>query len=264
MEELKKHNSATMELTDIKTFKDLCYYKSLYTNDLVRKYPGCRELKEGEKGLNYFTGEDKYLWIEKIIHSYNSLGFCVGGPQPGSLKEINVYTSHYDYMTKSDNFLQGNYKLGQRAMINGFMLESHAIKIYNIMKQNPNYIVSLSCYDNDIPEEFNCCSLTFKDDIPMYAELKEQDKFLSSDHCMKDNCDFDELYKKIPNIHFRGFGNITKIDNLFRMLNYEYLPNLDSSLFENNVIVLISIMDKRWNYNDDLWIDLYKCLFYNQ
>lgn len=252
-----------MELTDIKTFKDFCYYTSLYTNNLVQKYPWCRELKEGEKGLHYFTNEDKYLWIEKIIHSYNSLGLCVGGPQPGSLKEINVYESYYDYKMKTENFLQGNYKLGQRAMINGNMLKSQAIKIYNIMKQNPNYVVSLSCYDNDIPEEFNCCTLTFKDDRPMYAELKEQEKMMSSEYYMN-NVYEHELEKKIPDIHFRGFGNVTKIENLFKKTNYEYLPNLDPSLFENDEIVRIEIMDKRWNNNNDLWIDLYTCLFYNQ
>jgi hypothetical protein len=36
---------------------------------------------------------------------------------------------------------------------------------------------------------------------------------------------------------------------------------MDQQYFKDDVVIKVSIMDKRWNNNNDMWNDLLKCLY---
>lgn len=207
----------------------------------------------------------EYEWIAKYIFSYNLLGFCTSGSQPGKIYKTKVYKNHYDHLKEQDNpnyeFLEGNYEIYQRAFVNGWMEKDKALKFYEQMKNNPNYIVSLSCIDNVIDKEFEQCSLTAKDGRLMYEELGQIREEL-------ENIDWDdklkliETFKKIPNIHETCYGgHREKRPSFFSYLHEKHYPNMEKKYFEDDVIVCVSIMDKRWNNNDEFWTDILECLY---
>jgi uncharacterized protein YkvS len=164
-------------------------------------------------------------------------------------------------MTRNSNFLEGNYQLYQRAFINGFMEKDKALKFYNQLKNNPNYIVSLSCMENNFDQEFDVCTLSAKDGRLMYDELYEHDRLMNELNLQNKFFDNDTVYKNIPNIHTTYYSrNKLEIPNIFKSSFERYLKNMEEKYFEDNVIVKVSIMDKRWNHNDEFWNDILKCL----
>jgi hypothetical protein len=132
--------------------------------------------------------------------------------QPGTEYKIEMYQNHYDYMANMANidpnykFLDGNYKKKQRACVSGLMLKSKSIEVYNQMSKNSNYIISLSCMDNDISEDLSICSMPFKDELAMYGELKLHNNLIEQQFTNKlfDNDEF----KKIPYIPVKYTKNI--------------------------------------------------------
>lgn len=225
-----------MEYSDIKNFNDLCYYGSLYTNDIVKKFLGWGSTS----GKSLYELQGKYEWIGKIVHSYNLLGFCTQLSQPGVLVDCSKFEEYKD----------GNYKHGQRARIRGFMLKDKALKIYEYMKKNKNYVMSLSCKYNNIPFDCTVSSIIFKDDEPEKCKMK----------CNKRKRNDKSIPKHSEIVSY--FGQSKKLPTAFSLFTKNYLINMESKYFEDDVIVVFDIMDKRWNYNDELWTDLLKCLYY--
>jgi hypothetical protein len=166
-------------------------------------------------------------------------------------------------MVGNPTFLEGNYQLYQRAFINGWMEKDKALKFYNQMKYNPNYIVSLSCMENNYDQEFNVCTLPAKDGRLMYDELYEHDRLLNeynlTDEFFDENND---TFKNILNIPTTYYGGDKKeCTNAFKLHYNKYLKNMEKKYFKDNVVIHVSIMDKRWNYNDEFWNDILKCLY---
>ena len=58
------------------------------------------------------------------------------------------------------------------------MLKSKVIEVYNQTSKNTNYIISMICMDNEIPEDLNICLMPFKDELSMYEELKLQNNLI--------------------------------------------------------------------------------------
>ncbi len=253
-----------MEYTNIKTFDQLCLYGSLFVSDRVKKFPGWKDLKDGKKALCEMVEE--YEWIGKFIFGYNLLGFFTVSSQPGTIYKTEIYSNHYDYMMNAmeesnPQILEGNYELYQRAFVNGWMEKDKAIKFYNLIKQNPNYLISLSCFENEIPKEYEICTLVAKDGIPMFKELEESHELLKKLNLFK-LFDKDPQFKKIPHIPATYYGGRKDPEpNAFEKSQKKYLINMDSQYFDPDVIVCVSIMDKRWNNNDEFWTDILNCLY---
>lgn len=254
-----------MEYSNIKNFNDLCWYGSLYVSNQVKKSPNWIDLEDGKKALYEMVG--KHEWIGKIIYSYNLLGFYTYCSQPGRIYQTKLFANHYDAMTEQNNpnykYLRGNYEMYQRACVNGFMEKDKAIKLYELVNQNPNYIISLSCMENKIDKEFEVCTLPAKNRKLMCNELFEMEKqLLQINASNKQSFNDDKIFKKIPDIPVTYYGGKKeKFSNKFKILHEKYLTSMDKYFFQDDVIVSVSIMDKRWNNNEEFWNDILMWLY---
>ena len=269
--------------SEIKTFRELCHYGAklvsdetnfgkewLYTMKFLQSYDGY--LSQG-KFLYEMVGDKR--WIARLILKYNKLGFYTVISQPGIMRNDRVYKSHwhgmvYKYNKKrkypSDEYQKdiilkdAKYMLGQRAFVSGYMMNDMAQKIYYELKDNEDLIVRLSSKEEPLAEEYEIITITFKDGRPMFEEVKESEKLLKKLKLDNKCFDYDENFKKLPDISETYFPYRGYHPNVFSFDFRKELPKFDQKLFEDNAIVRFSVMDKRWNDNSTLWTELMKAI----
>lgn len=119
--------------------------------------------------------------------------------------------------------------------------------------------MSISCIKSEINNEHKLSGLSAKNGKLMYEELKNSDILVKElELYLFDN---DEKFKQLPNVLAKYFPEYDEpMHNHFKLLNEENLPNMEKQYFDDDVIVLMSIMDKRWNNNDEIWNDILKYL----
>ncbi len=195
-----------------KTFEDLCKLGAMYANDEINEYPGWSHVS----GQNLYEMAGRHEWIKYIICDYNTNGFFTRMSQPGN-KCIILETQ-------------------QRASVDGFMKKNMAMYVYEKLKNNENFVILTSLANRDIPFEHRVRTIPFKNNVPMFKQLKRN-----------------------PNMSVTHFGvgiNYPLFEEIFKTT----LLDADPKLFEKDNIVQFSIMDLRWNYNDELWTTLLDCI----
>lgn len=266
--------------SQIKTFKELCHYGAKLVSDEAKFDKEWLDTMQFLKSYDGWLSQGKYLyemvgdkrWIARLILKYNKLGFYTIISQPGIMRNDRVYKSHWHSMIYKYNkkrkypgdeyqkdiiLKDAKYMLGQRACISGYMMNDMAQKVYAELKDNENLIVRISSKEEPLAEEYEIMTITFKDGRPMFDEVKESYKLLEKlnlgNKCFNYN---EKNFKKIPDISKTYFCYRGYHPNVFSYDHREELPKFDPNLFENNVIVKFSIMDKRWNDNSTLWTEL--------
>ena len=137
-----------------------------------------------------------------------------------------------------------------RSVISGYLKKERALELYNMLKDNENYIITLSSIEIELPFEFEFSQFTFKNNIPMYEEYKSNILLLNENYSGYD----DDFFKKIFHIETCGFiGSVGNYENrLETIMNNRENTNKYEDIGEFDEI---SIMDKRWgNFNDIFFI----------
>lgn len=257
----------------IRTFRELCHYGAKYVSDqeifdpelnsnLIRPMPVLVEMVGNKR------------WIARLIAKYNQMGFYTQMSQPGTIYKDPAYISHWHYMryclgrkrkhADDDDYpdiilKDAKYTTGQRASVSGFMLRDMAEKVYEELRSNDNLIVRLSCKDEPVPEEYQLMTITLKDGKPMFKELKEAEKLGEELGLVKEFGGEDD-FKKIPHIRSTGFTEGIADPNSFSFVCQYSQLNLDPKYLEDNVVVYLQVMDKRWNDNSVLWTELMRAI----
>lgn len=167
--------------------------------------------------------------------------------------KANIYKNHYEYLNKDQlncELLEGNYTIMSRSVISGYLKKERALKLYNLLKNNENYIITLSSIEIELPFEFEFSEFTFKDNVPMYEEYKSNTLLLNEKNSGYD----DDFFKQIFHIETCGF--IGAVGNYENRLESIMNNGMNSNKYEDiSEFDEISIMDKRWgNFNDIFFI----------
>lgn len=215
---------------------------------------------------------DERVW--NIANEYLNYNFILSKFSDGKFIDLdNVYQNHYDYMESFKNkenyndyeYLEGDYKIGSRSTICGFMTKDNGIKLYDILKKNNNFVVCLSCYEYDdmyidwtnITDtnydniiDYTHDEFQFKNGKPMYKEYIENEIIIKNHNLGL--YDSDPVFKKLHQIHTRGFSGSLNNKDKFKNICSSMSPILRNFVEPDNVVELC-IMDKRWNNNEELF-----------
>jgi hypothetical protein len=214
--------------------KEIKYFKE---NDLCKNKPF--------KTCSVFNALNKFNIVD-----YLKNGLLISSFQIGSINNIDIYKNHYEFLNKEtlNNFsLKEDYNKMSRSVISGYLHKDRAIKLYNMLNDNEQYIVTLSSIQIDLDFEFHFSDFTFKDNKPLYEEYKKNTSIIE-----KSNIYDDELYKKLFHIEESGFiGFVGNYENrLETIMNNGMNSNNYKDISE---FVEIAIMDKRWGEYGDVF-----------
>ena len=281
--------------TKVRTFEELCEHGAKFVIDETPDHPLWRSTRKGKKALYEMVGNKE--WITQIIYQYNKLGFFTVMSQPGDVNETQLYQSHWHameysifrtvtkrrapYIYKTD----AKYTYVQKAWISGYMMRDLAEKVYAELKNNEYLDVQISCKDEPVTD-YSTLTATFRNGEPMcICKQAEENDRIKKEFGLCKLFDHDENFKKMHNIRggcgacdglikgevCRGEGGVCyylededdcvkSSPNEFAYTYRDKLQNLDPKLFENNVVVRVTIFEKRWNDNSLLWTELLKVM----
>lgn len=233
-----------------------------------------------EKEIEYYKSNEKNFFCEKKpfrtstpihvpdgfdIYDYLTNGLLISSFQIGSCSKVDIYKNYYEYINREtidSELLKGNYTKSTRSVISGYLHKDRALALYNMLKSNENYILTLSSVQNDLPFEYQFSEFTFLDDKPLYEEYN-YNLALSKEKNLIYN---DEFYKKIFHVEERGFiGSVGNYSNRFASIMNNYANNYVNNDANNDVnnenfnkyediqdYVEFAIMDKRWGNHDEI------------
>lgn len=243
--------------SEIKTFDELCRLGCDFIQNKIKTHPF---LIVDQSKDNLYELVDGNEWIRDYLYSYNLMGFYTVMSQPGSDYPIQIYSSYLDYKKSfypEFNILPLKNKFGvkQRAEVEGFMKLDKAIKLYNILKDDPEIKIGISVQidKNKIIIPSNT--------LDNYATLSYEINDNKQIRFMESEAESNEITRS----KLKGVDRNLKLSQLkhvvrryFEVRNYslnKHIPNL-----VDTDIVGVSIMDLVWNRNDYLWEKIYLCL----
>ncbi len=260
-----------------KTFDDLCSFGAEHVMDSVN-YPNMRtqlelhftHINDGEppsetdanlymKTLYEMVGP--FAWIQPIICAYNRLKWFTQMSQPGCFYETTQYKTHWHFMYDRQNdeskLVDAEYLIGQRARIGGYMKKDRALLLHKWLGDRyPNLISTVSSINIEVSPEYEDCSLSFKNRIPMLEECQ----YNRSVHDKYQNVQLtNENYKtymlELKHVSITCFSRGMRCDVTNDMLCRDYTglkhEHLDSNACEN--IAYFDVMAKNWNDNSEIW-----------
>lgn len=248
---------------EIKTFDELCKIGCKFIQNKINTHPFLIIDKTKD---NLYELIDTNEWIREHLYQYNLMGFYTVMSQPGSDYPTQIYSSYLDYKKSFvSEFseikpLDGNFGVKQRAEVEGFMKLEKALKLFDLLKDEPKIKIGISNLNsNNFYSNTN--SNTNSNTIDSYATISYQIENNNQIRFMESEAEINEIIR----LEFKGSERNYKLSKLkhvvrryFIVRNYplkKHIPNLSDT-----DIVGISIMDLVWNRNDYLWEKIYSCL----
>ena len=249
--------------SQVKTFDVLCGIGCDFIQNKIKSHPFLI-IDQTKDNLYELVGPNE--WIRDYLYQYNMMGFYTVMSQPGSDYPIQIYQTYLDYKKSFIptlnivNPLDGKFGVKQRAEVEGFMKLEKAIKLFNLLKNEPEIKIGLStCYFND--DYRNSLKNSNQNTINNYATISYQIENNKEIRFMESEAEINEIIR----LELEGSERNYKLSQLkhvirryFIVRNYplkKHIPNLS-----DNDVVGISIMDLEWNRNDYLWEKIYICL----
>jgi hypothetical protein len=184
-------------------------------------------------------------WIRNIIYQYNKKGFYTCMSQPGvDYFGIKIYKTLDERFKKVGE--TETCGIVQRAIVNGFMTENKAHKLYDKLKNDPKLVMFLSDQIQSVyDKQFEYCTLSYRISengikCIMYDEAMFCENYSSNNNEINN--------KHLPD-HFCTSA-LAHSYNVYVRCGYPCLDN----------IVGISIMCKDWNDDTYLWNTLLELL----
>ena len=235
---------------NINSFDELCETGCDFILDKIKQHPF---LIIDQTRDNLYELVGPYKWIKDYLYQYNKMGFYTVMSQPGADYPIKIYQNYLEYKKSFDNNimpLNGFYGVKQRAEVEGFMKLDKALKLFELLKDEPDIQIGLSLlispdkYLNNFNEKSIDKYATISYQIDENNELRFMELEVESNKIIRKN-----LQGVNRNYKLEQLKHVVK--RYFVVRNYlikKHIPNL-----KDNDIVGISIMDLEWNRNDYLW-----------
>lgn len=243
--------------TLVKTFDELCNIGCEFIQNKIKIHPFLI-VDESKDNLYELVGTNE--WIRNYLYQYNSMGFYTVMSQPGSDYPIQIFSSYLDYKRSfiseyNITPLTDKFGVKQRAEVEGFMKSDKALKLFDMLKDDPEIKIGIS---TNLINKTNLLNT-----LDNYTTLSYQIENFSNNQIrfMEYEAELNELNR----LKLKGTERNYKLSQLkhvvrryFVIRNYslnKHIPNLS-----DDDIVGISIMDLIWNRNEYLWEKIYLCL----
>lgn len=173
----------------------------------------------------------KSTTLSESIAAYNKMGFLTHASQPGNIQDIKQYmlqNPHIDYNEahRSKILASNTCVRKQRATVWGVMEKSMANKVYELLKDDKNLLISTSVTVTKIDVDCPYGSCVF----------------------------FDEVQSEGSN----SFDNPDNLELFPINMTFEKSPTciLCTHKLLRKYVVEVDIMERRWNDNTYLWTKL--------
>jgi hypothetical protein len=250
--------------SQVKTFDELCGIGCDFIQNKIKLHPFLI-VDNTKDNLYELVGQNE--WIRDYLYQYNMMGFYTVMSQPGSDYHIQIYPTYLDYKNSFIptlnivNPLDSKFGVKQRAEVEGFMKLEKAVKLFNLLKNEPEIKIGLStCYFNDDNgNSFN--NYSNQNTINNYATLSYQIENNNQIRFMESEAETNEIIR----LELEGSERNYKLSQLkhvvrryFIVRNYPLKKHIQN--LADTDIIGISIMDLIWDRNDYLWEKIYLCM----
>ncbi len=247
---------------NINSFDELCKIGCEFILDKIKQHPF---LIIDQTRDNLYELIGPYKWIKDYLYQYNKMGFYTVMSQPGADYPIKIYPNYLEYKKSFDSSnnninikpLDGIYGVKQRAEVEGFMKLDKALKLFELLKDEPDIKIGLSLLVS--PDKY--LNNLNQNSIDKYTTISYQIEKNNHERFMELEVETNKIIRK----NLQGVNRNYKLEQLkhvvkryFVVRNYlikKHIPNL-----KDNDIIGISIMDLVWNRNDYLWEKIFICL----
>ena len=247
---------------NINSYDELCKIGCDFILDKIKQHPF---LIIDQKKDNLYELTGPYKQIKNYLYQYNKMGFFTVMSQPGADYPTKIYPNYLEYKKSFDSSnnniiikpLNGIFGVRQRAEVEGFMKLDKALKLFELLKDEPDIKIGLSLLVS--PDKY---LNNFKpNSIDKYATISYQIEKNNKIRFMESEVEINQITRA----ELKGTDRNNKLIKLnhvikryFVVRNYlikKHIPNL-----KDNDIIGISIMDLVWDRNDYLWKKIFMCL----